>query len=67
MVKPAENKMDDVINLERNTEEIRIVLVYIFGMQNNAASRNIKILEAFKGDLGTDIAAKKDSPINYGS
>ena len=32
-----------------------------------AAIRNIKILTALNGDLGAEIAAKKDSPVNYGS
>ena len=33
---------------------------------HEAAVRNSKILAAFKGDLGAEIAAQKDSPVNYG-
>ena len=32
---------------------------------HEAAVRNIKILAAFKGSLGTAISAHEDSPVNY--
>ena len=41
--------------------------IFLFRITHEAAVRNGKILEALKVDLGTGIAAKKDSPINYGS
>ena len=41
--------------------------IFSFKRTHEAAVRNSKILAAFKGDLGTAIAAHKDSPVNYGS
>ena len=41
--------------------------IFSFRRTHEAAVRNIKILVAFKGDLGTVIGAHKDSPVNYGS
>ena len=36
--------------------------IFLFRRTHEAAVRNIKILAAFKGDLGAAIAAQKDSP-----
>ena len=41
--------------------------IFSFKRTHEAAVRNIKILSAFKGDLGAAIAAHKDSPVNYES
>ena len=41
--------------------------ILLFRRTHEAALRNSKILTAFKGDLGAEIAAHKDSPVNYGS
>ena len=41
--------------------------IFSFRRTHEAAVRNSKILAAFKGDLGTAIAAHKDSPVKYGS
>ena len=41
--------------------------IFSFKRTHEAAVSNIKILAAFKGDLGADIVAHKDSPVNYGS
>ena len=41
--------------------------IFSFKRTHEAKVRNIKILTAFKGDLGAEIAARKDSPVNYGS
>ena len=40
--------------------------IFSFNRTHEAAVRNIKILLAFKGDLGAEIADHKDSPVNYG-
>ena len=40
---------------------------FSFKWTNEAAIRNIKILAEFKGDLGAEIAAQKDSSVNYRS
>ena len=40
--------------------------IFSFRKTHEAAVRNSKILAAFKGDLGAEIAAQKDSPVNYG-
>ena len=40
--------------------------IFSFKRTHEAAVRNSKILAEFKGDLGTAIAAHKDSPVNYG-
>ena len=41
--------------------------IFSFKRTHEAAVRNSKILAAFKGDLGTAIAAHKEIPVNYGS
>ena len=41
--------------------------IFSFKRTHEAAVRNIKILAAFKGDLGAAIDARRDSPFNYGS
>ena len=41
--------------------------IFLFSKTQEASSRNGKILASFNGDLGASIAAKKDSPLNYGS
>ena len=41
--------------------------IILFKRTHEAASRNSKILVAFKGDLGAAIAAQKDNLVNYGS
>ena len=41
--------------------------IFLFRRIYAAAVRNSKILAAFKGDLGAEIAAHKDIPVNYGS
>ena len=41
--------------------------IFSFKRTHQAAVRNSKILAAFKGDLGTSIAAQKDIPFNFGS
>ena len=41
--------------------------IFSFKRNNEAAVRNIKILAAFKRDLGAAIADHKDSPVNYES
>ena len=41
--------------------------IFSFKRTHEAAVKNIKILAAFKGDLGAAIMAHKDSPVNYGS
>ena len=41
--------------------------IFSFRITHEAAVRNSKILAAFKGDLGAEIAAHKDIPVNYGS
>ena len=41
--------------------------IFSFKRAHEAAVRNSKIMAAFKGDLGAEIAANKDSPVNYGS
>ena len=38
--------------------------IFSFRRTHEAAVRNIKILAAFKGDLGATIAVHKDSPVN---
>ena len=40
--------------------------ILLFSRTHEAAVRNRKIRAAFKGDLGLEIAAHKDSPFNYG-
>ena len=40
--------------------------IFSFKITHEAAVRNRKILAALKGDLGSEIAAHKDSPVNYG-
>ena len=40
--------------------------IFSFNRTHEAAVINSKIMAAFKGDLGTAIAAHKDSPFNYG-
>ena len=39
--------------------------IFSFKRTHEAAVRNIKILAAFNGDLGSANAAHKDSPVNY--
>ena len=39
--------------------------ILLFRITHTVAVRNIKILAAFKGDLGTEIVAHKGSPVNY--
>ena len=41
--------------------------IFSFKRTHEASVRNIKILAAFKGDLGASILDHKDSPVNYGS
>ena len=41
--------------------------IFSFKRTNEAASRNIKIISTFNGNLGTVLAAQNDSPLNYGS
>ena len=41
--------------------------IFLFRRTHAAVVRNSKILAAFKGDLIADIAAQKDTPVNYGS
>ena len=41
--------------------------IFSFRITHEVAVRNRKILAAFNGDLGTAIAAQKDTPVNYGS
>ena len=41
--------------------------IFSFKRTHEAEVRKIKILAAFKGDLGAAIAAHKYSPVNYGS
>ena len=41
--------------------------IFSFRRTHDAAVRNRKILAAFNVDLGAEIAAQKDSPVNYGS
>ena len=42
-------------------------IIFLLRRIHEAAVRNRKILPAFKGGLGTEIAAHKDSLVNYGS
>ena len=55
----------DQSNTENNNSEIR-KSHFSFKRTHEASVRNSKILAAFKGDLGAEIAAHKDSPVNYG-
>ena len=41
--------------------------IFSFKRTHEATVRNRKIIAEFKGDLGTEIASHKDSPVNYGS
>ena len=41
--------------------------IFSFKRTHEVAVRNIKILVAFKSDLGAAIAAHKDIPVNHGS
>ena len=41
--------------------------IFSFRRTHEAVVRNIKILAAFKGDLGPAISAHKDILVNYGS
>ena len=41
--------------------------IFSFRRTHDVAFMNIKILAAFKGDLGAAIVAQKNSPLNYGS
>ena len=41
--------------------------IFLFRRTHEAAVSNIKILAAFKGDLGAAIVAQRDIPLNYGS
>ena len=40
-------------------------LILSFRRTHEAGVRNSKILAAFKGDLGPEFEAHKDSPVNY--
>ena len=48
-----------------NNNQINTEPIFSLKRTNNAASRNIKILEAFNGNLCAAIAAQKNSPLNY--
>ena len=39
--------------------------IFLFRRTHEAEVSNRKILAAFKGDLSAEIAAQKDSPVNY--
>ena len=39
--------------------------IFWFRSTHEASVRNIKILAAFNGDLGAEIVAQKDIPVNY--
>ena len=39
--------------------------IFWFRSTHEASVSNIKILAAFNGDLGAEIAAQKDIPVNY--
>ena len=54
------------INTEDTNSEIRKP-IFLFNRTNEAAVRSRKILAPFNGDLGAEIEAEKDSPLNYGS
>ena len=41
--------------------------IFSFKITHEAAVRNSKILAEFKDDLGAEIVAKRDSPVNYRS